>query len=76
MSSSLQFFYFIFGCILHLLRDYDRVHIYPPKRNFGQPEVRALALKKVQNELHGKSWNYSFISDKRYNYTDMGGVIR
>jgi len=29
--------------------------MYPPKRNFGQPEVGAFALKKVQNELHGKS---------------------
>ena len=55
MSSSLQFFYFIFDCILHFIRDYDRVHMYPPKRNFGQPEVRAFAPKKVQNELHGKS---------------------
>lgn len=49
--------------------------MYPPKRNFGQPEVRAFAPKKFRMNFMKNLRNF-YISDKRYNYTDMGGVIR
>jgi len=65
-----------YDCILHFTEIYDRVQMYPPETVFGQPEVRAIAPKKVQYELTGEPSCFLFIGGKRYNYTDMGGVIR
>ncbi len=45
--------------------------MYPPKRNFGQLEVEALALKKFRMNLMENLKNF-YISDRRYNYTDSG----